>query len=97
MKVLIVDDEELARLRLRSLLASLPELGAQVTGEAADADEALMMLRAEPADVLLLDIHMPGRDGLRLASALRKLARPPAVIFVTAHAGHAIRAFAHNF
>jgi two-component system response regulator AlgR len=93
MKVLIVDDEALARLRLRSLLESLPELDARVTGEATDADEALLMLRAESADVVLLDIHMPGRDGLRLAAALRKLAPRPAVIFVTAHAGHALRAF----
>jgi len=93
MKVLIVDDEELARMRLRSLVESLPELGAQVIGEAANADEALMMLRAEFADVVLLDIRMPGRDGLRLAAALRKLAQRPAVIFVTAHAEHALKAF----
>ena len=93
MKVLIVDDEELARLRLRSLVESLPELAAQVIGEAADADEALLMLREEFADVVLLDIRMPGRDGLRLAAALGKLPQRPAVIFVTAHAEHALKAF----
>ena len=93
MRVLIVDDEELARLRLRSLIHGLPELGAQVVGEAADADAALALLRAIPADVLLLDIHMPGRDGLRLAAELSALPRRPALIFVTAHAEHALQAF----
>ncbi len=93
MRVLIVDDEELARLRLRTLINGLPELGAQVVGEAADADAALALLRATPADVLLLDIHMPGRDGLRLAAELKALPQGPAVIFVTAHAEHALQAF----
>ena len=94
MKVLIVDDEALARLRLRSLLESLqPGLDTQVIAEAGDADEALLALRDQAADVVLLDIGMPGRDGLRLATALKALPRPPAVIFVTAHAEHALRAF----
>ena len=94
MKILIVDDEPLARLRLRSLLDSLqPTLDTQVTAEAGDADEALLALRDQAADVVLLDIVMPGRDGLRLASALKALPQPPAVIFVTAHAEHALRAF----
>ena len=93
MKVLIVDDEELARLRLRSLVESLPELDAQVIGEAGDADEALAMLREEFADVVLLDIRMPGRDGVRLAAQFSKLPQRPAVVFVTAHAEHALKAF----
>jgi two-component system response regulator AlgR len=98
MKVLIVDDEPLARLRLRSLLDTLqdtPQAGfdLQVTAEAADAEEALQALRDQAADVVLLDIGMPGRDGLRLAQALLALPQPPAVVFVTAHAEHALRAF----
>ncbi|CAD5372361.1 Positive alginate biosynthesis regulatory protein [Rubrivivax sp. A210] len=93
MNILIVDDEELARLRLRTLVAGLPELNARVVGEAADADQALALLRAEAVDVVLLDIHMPGRDGLRLAAELRALPQRPAVIFVTAHAEHALQAF----
>ena len=93
MKVLIVDDEELARLRLRTLIESLPELDAQVIGEAGDADEALAMLREEFADVVLLDIRMPGRDGVRLAAQFSKLPQRPAVVFVTAHAEHALKAF----
>jgi two-component system, LytTR family, response regulator AlgR len=92
-KLLIVDDEPLARMRLRSLLEGLPELEVQLIGEAGDADEALLQLRAQAADAVLLDIRMPGRDGLRLAAALKSLPRPPAVIFVSAHAEHALKAF----
>ena len=97
MKLLIVDDEALARLRLRSLLEGLadaaPDLGLSITAEAANADEALLALRDQAADVVLLDIGLPGRDGLRLATALKALPRPPVVVFVTAHAEHAVQAF----
>jgi two-component system response regulator AlgR len=96
MRVILVDDEPLARVRLRQLIDSLPELGAHIVGEAGDAAAALALLQAKPADVVLLDIRMPGPStnaGLRLAQALRSLARPPAVIFVTAPAEHALKAF----
>jgi two-component system, LytTR family, response regulator AlgR len=93
MKVLIVDDEGLARLRLRGLLMALAEPAWQVVGEAATAQEAMACVQAQPVDVLLLDIRMPGPDGLRLAAKLKQLPQPPAVIFVTAHAEHALKAF----
>ena len=93
LKVLIVDDEALARLRLRSLLASCVETPVQVVAEAETAQQALATLQEREIDLVLLDIRMPGRDGLQLASALRTLAQPPAVVFVTAHASHAVRAF----
>ncbi len=93
MKVLIVDDESLARLRLRGLLAALDEPSWQVVGEAATAQQALACVQEQPVDVLLLDIRMPGPDGLRLAAKLKQLPKPPAVIFVTAHAEHALKAF----
>lgn len=97
LRVLIVDDEAPARWRLRALLDELPDRAAEVVAEAATADEALAALRAAPADApvdaLLLDIGLPGRDGLKLAAALRSLPQPPAVVFVTAHAGHALTAF----
>ena len=93
LEVLIVDDEPLARLRLRALLESLDDPPTRVADEAGDADAALARLRAGGIDVVLLDIRMPGRDGLRLAAAIKSLARPPAVVFVTAHAEHALRAF----
>ncbi len=91
--VLIVDDEPLARLRLRSLLEGLDSPAVTVLGEAADASEALQRVRRERIDVLLLDIRMPGRSGLALAEALKTLPAPPAVVFVTAHAEHALKAF----
>jgi two-component system response regulator AlgR len=93
LQVLIVDDEPLARLRLRALLQACPEPATEVVGEAADAETALAMLRGTPCDLLLLDIRMPGRDGMQLAAAIRLLPLPPAVVFVTAHGSHALRAF----
>jgi two-component system, LytTR family, response regulator AlgR len=93
MKLLIVDDESLARLRLRGLLAALAEPSWQVVGEAATAQEAMAFVQTAPVDVLLLDIRMPGPDGLRLAAKLKQLPKPPAIIFVTAHAEHALKAF----
>ncbi len=93
MRVLIVDDEALARLRLRTLIESLPEADASVAGEASDAGEAMHLLQGTVVDAVLLDIRMPGRDGLRLAGALKALAQPPAVVFVSAYAEHALAAF----
>ena len=92
-KVLIVDDEELARLRLRGLVNDCAEPKATVVGEAANAAQAIEFLAAQTCDVLLLDIHMPGLDGMQLAAQLRQRPAPPAVVFVTAHAEHALRAF----
>jgi len=93
LKVLIVDDEELARMRLRGLVTDNPEPRAQVIGEAANAAQALVYLAERGCDVVLLDIQMPGRDGMQLAAQLRAMPQPPAVVFVTAHAEHALRAF----
>ena len=93
LRVLIVDDEALARLRLRGLVESVTDPRAQVVGEAADAAGAITLLASKAVDVLLLDIRMPGRSGLQLADALRRQPQPPAVVFVTAHAGHALAAF----
>lgn len=91
--VLIVDDEPLARMRLRSLVETCPEPKAQVLGEAGDAETAMAMLANTRVDLVLLDIAMPGRDGLRFADDLRRQPQPPKVVFVTAHADHALRAF----
>jgi two-component system response regulator AlgR len=93
LRVLLVDDEELARLRLRGLVHDCVEPAASVVGEAANAVQALAWLAANRCDVLLLDVQMPGRDGTQLAAELRQQADPPAVVFVTAHAEHALRAF----
>lgn len=93
LRVLIVDDETLARSRLRTLLGDCKAPAASVEGEAANATQAIELLRRQPYDLALLDIHMPGADGLTLAQTLHTLPHPPAVVFVTAHAEHAVRAF----
>jgi two-component system, LytTR family, response regulator AlgR len=99
LRLLIVDDEPLALLRLRSVLASLPEPQPVVLGEASSAPEALLFLQHTAVDAVLLDIGLPGlgsNGGLRVAAKLRELASPPALIFVTAHAEHALKAFELN-
>ncbi len=93
LRTLIVDDEPLARLRLRGLLEGLPGLPVRVLAEAASAVQAQAWLREHPCDLVFLDIQMPGPDGLQLAQSLAALPRRPVVIFVTAHAQHALRAF----
>ena len=93
LKVLIVDDEALARARLRTLLGDCKAPAARVEGEAANATQAIELLRRQPVDVVLLDIHMPGADGLTLAATLRSMPSSPAVVFVTAHAEYAVQAF----
>jgi two-component system response regulator AlgR len=91
--LLVVDDEPLARLRLRQLVQALPDAAAEVTAEAADAASALAWLERERCDAVLLDIGLPGPSGLAFAERLRALPAPPAVVFVTAHPGHALKAF----
>lgn len=96
LRVLIVDDEPLARLRLGQLVREIGREGAPpacVVGEAGQAQAAIDWLAHHGADVLLLDIQMPGLDGVALAARLQELPRAPAVVFVTAHAEHALRAF----
>ena len=91
MKILIVDDEPLARRRLVRLLARIGET--EVVGEAGDAGEAQRLTDRLAPDLLLLDIDMPGLDGLSLAASLKREGAP-AVVFTTAHAKHALDAFA---
>ena len=93
LKVLVVDDEALARARLRTLLGDCTSPAVSLDGEAANATQAMELLRRHAFDVVLLDIHMPGADGLTLAQTLRTLPNAPAVVFVTAHAEHAVQAF----
>ena len=91
--ILIVDDETLARQRLRTLLADCTAPAISSVTEAAHATEAMERLLHGVVDVVLLDIHMPGMDGISFAQALTALPQPPAIVFVTAHAEHAVAAF----
>lgn len=91
LRTLIVDDEALARERLRSLLAELD--AAEVVGEAPNGEQALQLVVDLSPDVVLLDVRMPGMDGLETAHHLSSLLEPPAVIFTTAYDEYAINAF----
>lgn len=93
LKALVVDDEALARARLRALLGDCRAPEVVVGGEAANAVEAMQWLQRDRFDLVLLDVHMPGVDGMALAQAVQALPTPPAIVFVTAHAEHALQAF----
>ncbi len=94
LRVLIVDDEAPARARLRDLLGDIAaSKPTRIVGMAANGMEALRLLEAEPADVVLADIRMPVMDGVELARHLGRLASPPAVVFVTAYDQYAVQAF----
>ncbi|MEQ8820311.1 MAG: response regulator [Sumerlaeia bacterium] len=88
LRVVLVDDEPLARERLRRLLEKTG--GTELLGEAANGREALTLIEKTQPDVVLLDINMPDIDGFRVLQALDD---PPAVIFSTAYDEHAVRAF----
>lgn len=92
MKILIVDDETHARSRLRSLIE---EIGppSRVVGEADNGTAAVDRCKSGDVDLVLMDIRMPGQDGLAAAAELAKFPTPPAVIFVTAYDEHALAAF----
>jgi two-component system response regulator AlgR len=97
LKVFISDDEQPARERLRTLLEDIAaELPTKVVGEARNGMEAIELLPPSGAQVLLLDIQMPGMGGLEVARHLARLAAPPRIIFITAHDRHAVEAFELN-
>ena len=90
MRVLLVDDEDLALDRLRTFFADIE--GVEVVGQARDGDEALEAITRLTPDLVLLDIQMPGRNGLRAAADIAIEPRPE-VVFVTAHEHYAPDAF----
>jgi two-component system response regulator AlgR len=91
LRTMIVDDEPLAIERMQVLCAELPQL--QVVGTASDGEAALRLADKLRPDLLLLDMTMPGIDGLGVARQLGRRDNPPAVIFVTAHEDFAVEAF----
>jgi two-component system response regulator AlgR len=91
MKLLVVDDEPLARARLAKMLDEVPDV--QVVGEAGNGVEAVVRADELGVDVVLLDIAMPGMDGIDVARALSDSPVDPAVVFVTAFDNFAVAAF----
>jgi two-component system response regulator AlgR len=96
-RILIVDDEVPARNRMRDLLEDCRGLFAHaLAGEAANGAEALKFLQSQAVDIMLLDIRMPGMDGIEVARHVQKLESPPSIIFATAFEEHALKAFEVN-
>ena len=97
LRVLIVDDEAPARHRLRDVLADCAEqLPVDIVGEAENGLDALNQVQQQPIDAVLLDIRMPGMDGLECAAHLNRMSAPPAIIFSTAYDAYACQAFDLN-
>ncbi|MGV8989941.1 MAG: LytR/AlgR family response regulator transcription factor [Thiobacillus sp.] len=97
LRLLIVDDEAPARRRLRDVLADCADrLPVDIVGEAGNGLEALAQIQQQSVDAVLLDIRMPGMDGLECAGHLNQLIPPPAIIFCTAYDAYACQAFDLN-
>ena len=94
MKILIVDDEPPACSRLEQLVRELD--AGEVVGVAGNGTEALRLVETVRPDLLLLDIRMPGMDGIEVARHLSGLPEPPAVVFTTAYDSHALAAIETN-
>lgn len=91
MNILIVDDEPLARQRLIGLVQDLN--GFEACANASNGKDALRLAQELKPDVVLLDIRMPGMDGIETAHHMNRLSKPPAIIFTTAFTEHALKAF----
>lgn len=91
MKILIVDDESPARERLLHMLSGIKDV--HPVGEAANGMEAVQLVQTTRPDVVLMDIRMPGMDGLEASRHLAEMEEPPAIIFTTAYSEHALEAF----
>ncbi len=97
LRIFIADDETPARDRIKELLQDIAaELPTEVVGEARHGLEAIELVPKSGAQVLLLDIEMPGMRGLEVARHLAGLETPPSIVFVTAHDRHAVEAFELN-
>jgi two-component system response regulator AlgR len=91
LRVLIVDDEPPARERLRRLLAEQGDV--DIAGEAANGEQAVRLAGELHPDLVLLDVRMPGMNGLEAARHLALFDSPPAVVFTTAYDAYAVEAF----
>lgn len=95
MNILIADDEAPARARLSAMLADISDYQQpiQVVAEVANGHAALEACEVHPVDLVLMDIRMPGMDGLQAAARLAECENRPAIIFTTAYDEHALQAF----
>lgn len=91
LKILVVDDEEYARARIKGLLAS--QVDYLICAEAENGVDAVLMTERHQPDIVLMDISMPGMDGLEAARHISGMDSPPAVIFTTAYGEYALEAF----
>jgi DNA-binding LytR/AlgR family response regulator len=91
LRVLVDDDEPPAVAELAYLLSRDPRI--ENVRTASDGEDALRILRNAPVDALFLDIRMPGLDGLEIAGLLNQFAKPPQIVFITAHEEFALEAF----
>jgi two-component system, LytTR family, response regulator AlgR len=91
LNILIADDEAPARNRLRELLSDINYVN--IVAEAKNGQEALSLANTHQPDIVLLDIRMPGVDGIEAAQHLQKMTKPPAIIFTTAFDSYAMQAF----
>jgi len=91
MHLLIVDDEPLARQRLARMVDQIEDC--KVVGEAASGNEAISMIEEQDPDLVLMDVRMPGMDGLGAAKNIAEMSDPPALIFCTAYDEYALEAF----
>lgn len=94
LRIVIADDEAPARKRMRELLAEIGQ--AVVIGEAKNGEEAVRLAQDASVDVVMLDIRMPGMDGIEAALHIQKLDSPPAIVFTTAYDAYAVQAFEMN-
>lgn len=97
LRILIVDDEAPARRRLREVLADCTgQISVDIVGEVDNGLDAVNQVQQQAVDTVLLDIRMPGMDGLECAAHLNRLSVPPAIIFSTAYDAYACQAFDLN-
>jgi len=94
MKLLIVDDEPLAQQRMKQLLSDIEPIDSIKTAN--NGLQAIESCQQEKPDVILMDIRMPGMDGLEAAQHISKIEEPPAIIFTTAYDEYALEAFNAN-
>ena len=93
MNIVVIDDERLARERIKSLLKKVASIDSYTLYESENAVKGLNIIKKNTIHLVLLDIKMPGMDGVTMCKKIAKFSTPPAVIFTTAYSEHALSAF----